>query len=255
MEIEVTRLGHAGERIVCVHGSLSDGTAAFQGQHVLAERYRLVIPNRRGYGKNPPVEHVDVEVDAGDIVKLMEDGAHLLGTSMGGIVAARAAAKAPQLVKSLTLIEPPAFQNCKDDPVVARVISGLQRHWATADKGDVAGFLKGFLAALEIKQLGHAMPNPLPEPVVKAARNLMSEAPGQSSLPQEAIAEAPYRKMVVSGDCSEAFEHICNRLAERWGAVRRVFPGAGHAVQRIGAPFNALFQDFIGGKPLQEKST
>jgi pimeloyl-ACP methyl ester carboxylesterase len=182
----------------------------------------------------------------------MEDGAHLLGTSMGGIVAARAAARAPHLVRSLTLIEPPAFQNCKDDPVVARIIASLQRHWASADKSDVRGFLNGFLAALEIRQLGHSLPDPLPAPVVKAAKNLMSEAPGQSSLPLDAIGEAPYRKMVVSGDCSEAFEHICDRLAQRWGAVRRVFPGAGHAVQRIGEPFNRLFEDFISGKLVGE---
>jgi pimeloyl-ACP methyl ester carboxylesterase len=167
---------------------------------------------------------------------------------MGGIVAARAAARAPKQVKSLTLIEPPAFQNCKDDPVVGRVIAALQKHWAAADKADIRGFLGGFLAALEIRQLGHALPDPLPEPVVKAAKNLMSEAPGQSSLPLEAIAGAPYRKMIVSGDCSPAFEIICDRLAERWGAARRVFPGAGHAVQRIGAPFNQLFEDFITGK-------
>ena len=253
MSIEVKRLGDSGERIVFVHGSLSDGDAAFQAQHPFAQRYRLVIPNRRGYGKNPPVAHVDVDVDAGDIVELMEDGAHLLGTSMGGIVAARAAARAPERVRSLTLIEPPAFQNCKGDPDVARVIAALQRHWATADKKDVRGFLNGFLAALEIRQLGHTLPDPLPEPVLKAAKNLMSEAPGQSSLPLEEIADAPYRKLVVSGDCAVAFENICDRLAERWKAVRRVFPGAGHAVQRTGGPFNELFQDFISGRKLEEK--
>jgi pimeloyl-ACP methyl ester carboxylesterase len=254
MSIEVKRFGEKGERIVCVHGSLSDGDAAFQAQRVFAERYRVVVPNRRGYGKNAPVDHVDVDVDAADIVELMEDGAHLLGTSMGGIVAARAAAKAPKLVRSLTLIEPPAFQNCKDDPVVARVIAALQRHWAVADRKDVRAFLNGFLAALEIRQLGHALPDPLPEPVVKAAKNLMSEAPGQSSIPLEAIAQAPYRKMIVSGDCSEAFEHICDRLAGRWSAARRVFPGAGHAVQRIGEPFNRLLEDFMTGKPTEEPS-
>jgi pimeloyl-ACP methyl ester carboxylesterase len=228
-----------------VHGSLSDGDLAFHAQKELAARWRLVIPNRRGYGRNPPIERVDVEVDAGDVVGLLGDGAHLLGISMGGIVAGYAALRAPHLVRSLTMIEPPAFQNAGDDPAVARVILALQHHWETADRGDVGAFLQGFVDALGIQM---PFASVLPQSVIRAARNLMSEAPAQISLPTVAIGALPFPKFLISGDCSPAFESICNRLAREWGAERCVFSDAGHAVQRLGPAFNEVLERFMTGQ-------
>jgi hypothetical protein len=57
----------------------------------------------------------------------------------------------------------------------------------------------------------------------------------------------PFPKLLVSADWSPAFNAICDRLAAQWNGVRRIFPGAGHAVQRIGAPFNALLESFMTG--------
>jgi pimeloyl-ACP methyl ester carboxylesterase len=38
----------SGERVVCVHGSLSWGTFAFRAQRPLADDRLLVLPDRRG---------------------------------------------------------------------------------------------------------------------------------------------------------------------------------------------------------------
>lgn len=48
--------------------------------------------------------------------------------------------------------------------------------------------------------------------------------------------------MVVSGGHSDLFDTICDVLAERVGAERAAIPGAGHAVQYTGQPFNALLR-------------
>ncbi len=242
MAIEVTYLGDRGPTVVLVHGSLNDGSVAFQAQAPLAERWRLVIPNRRGYGKNPPIERVDVDADARDMVELLGSGAHLVGTSMGGIVAGRAAALAPDRVLSLTLIEPPAFLNASEVPAVAETAAAMKRHWEVADKRDAGVFIQGFLKALGIQM---PVPSPLPPHVLTAARNLMTEVPWQMSIPTAEIDKAPYRKAVVSGTSCAALEAICDRLGEQTHAVRRVFPNAGHAVQRIGEPFNAFLEPFL----------
>jgi pimeloyl-ACP methyl ester carboxylesterase len=242
MAIEVTYLGERGPTVVLVHGSLNDGSVAFQAQTSLAERWRLVIPNRRGYGKNPPIERVDVDADARDLVELLGSGAHLVGTSMGGIVAGRAAAQAPERVLSLTLIEPPAFLNASEVPAVAETAAALKRHWEVADKGDVGVFIQGFLKALGIQM---PVPSPLTPHVLTAARNLMTEVPWQMSIPTAEIDRAPYRKAVVSGTSCAALEAICERLGEQTHATRRVFPNVGHAVQRIGEPFNAFLEPFL----------
>jgi pimeloyl-ACP methyl ester carboxylesterase len=242
MAIEVTYLGERGPSVVLVHGSLNDGSVAYQSQAPLAERWRLVIPNRRGYGKNPPIERVDVDADARDVVELLGAGAHLVGTSMGGIVAGRAASLAPDRVLSLTLIEPPAFRNAHEVPAVVETAAALRRHWEIADKTDVGGFIQGFLAALGIQI---PLPSPLPPHVLTAARNLMTEEPWQMSIPTTPIDRAPYRKAVVSGTSCAALEAICDRLGAQTHAVRRVFPNAGHAVQRIGGPFNDFLEAFL----------
>jgi hypothetical protein len=57
-------------------------------------------------------------------------------------------------------------------------------------------------------------------------------------LPLEAIAAAPYPKLVVSGGHSAGFDAICHDLAERIGASRAVVEGAGHEIQFAGTPIN-----------------
>jgi hypothetical protein len=160
-------------------------------------------------------------------------------------VAARAAARAPVKVWSLTLIEPPAFPNAEDVPAVAMVAQAMRAHWATADRTDTVKFLRGFARALGDEAL---CPPALTPAMEKAARNLMTEAPWRTSVPAAEIAKAPFPKLLVSADWSAAFNGICDRLAAQWQGVRKIFPGAGHAVQRIGAPFNALLESFITGK-------
>ena len=245
MTLEILQLGSASQAIVLVHGSLNDGKVAFQAQHDLAARWTLRIPNRRGYGNSPGTDKVDPDLDAGDVIKLLGDGAHLVGTSMGGVVAARAAAQVPERVFSLTLIEPPAFPNAIDVPAVAEVAQAMKDHWSKGDRSDAAAFMRGFFSAL-----GDNGPRPdsLQPEAEKAVRNLMTETPWLASVPAAKIAKTPFRKLLVSADWSPAFNAICDRLAAQWQGVRRIFPGAGHAVQRIGAPFNALLETFISGK-------
>jgi pimeloyl-ACP methyl ester carboxylesterase len=242
MNLDVTFWGENGPPVVMVHGSLNDGLSAYQAQQPLAARWRLIVPNRRGYGKNPPVDKVRPDLDAADIVELLGAGAHLVGTSMGAVVAARAAALAPNKVFSLTLVEPPAFPNAMHVPRVAQSAAALRRHWASAINAEPGEFVKGFLQAMEMQMV---LPSPLPPGLVHASGNLKTEAPWETGIPADALATAPFPKLVVSGDCSPVFEIIADTIATTLKAKRQVFPGAGHAVQRIGEPFNALLEEFM----------
>ena len=75
-----------GPRVVLVHGAIFNGPLMWKEQRPLGERWRLEIPNRRGYGKSPPPEvRSDFEEDARDIAALLGDDAHLVGHSYGAI--------------------------------------------------------------------------------------------------------------------------------------------------------------------------
>jgi hypothetical protein len=61
----------------------------------------------------------------------------------------------------------------------------------------------------------------------------------------EELLTAPFPKLVVSGAHHEAFEAVCERLAEGLGAERVVIRGFGHSVQRAAAPFNERLEPFL----------
>ncbi|NIH86587.1 alpha/beta fold hydrolase [Amycolatopsis granulosa] len=230
------RWGTSGPRIVMVHGSLSSAAAAFGEQQVLADRYRIVAPYRRGYRPSPMTDRIDPDRDAAEIVEFLgEDGAHLVGTSMGGVVAMRAAALAPEKVRSLTVIEPPALPNGAGRPAADALGVALREYWAGADSRDLESFAAGFLKVLDIDL---QLPSPLPAAMREAVRNLTTERPWETGAPVEKLARAPFPKLVVTGGGTPGFEDVADALALALPAKRVLFPGSPHAVQRIGRPFN-----------------
>jgi hypothetical protein len=65
-----------GTPVVLVHGSLATGGEEWHAQRPLADDgFRLLVLDRRGYGKSPVAEGEDFLSDADDIAKVMGDGA------------------------------------------------------------------------------------------------------------------------------------------------------------------------------------
>jgi pimeloyl-ACP methyl ester carboxylesterase len=242
MRYAVEQWGNGGPAVVLVHGSLGVGAAAFAEQRALDQDHRLMVMTRAGYGDTPAITGVDVLADAADVVELLGDGAHLVGTSMGGIVAMNAAGLAPDRVKSLTVIEPPAFALATDLADVRRVSDAMKRHWRDANPARLRDFVVGFVAALEMDM---TIPDPMPPPLAAAATNLVTERPWRVDVPIGAIADAAFPKLVVTGGWSGAFDGIARRLADLLGTELHTLVGAGHAVQRVGAPFNTLLAQLI----------
>jgi pimeloyl-ACP methyl ester carboxylesterase len=74
---------------------------------------------------------------------------------------------------------------------------------------------------------------------------MVERYPWTAEIPLEALARTRFPKLVVSGAHHPAFEAVCDVLERSMGAQRAVLPGAGHAVQRLGDPFNALLAAFV----------
>src|SRR5579863_523103 len=101
----------AGEPVLLVHGTVVGGKATWRMQRPLADRWRLLVMERRGYAPSPPVDREDYDRDTADVAAVLGDHgpAHVVGHSYGSIAVLKAAAAVPALVRSLTVIEPPAF--------------------------------------------------------------------------------------------------------------------------------------------------
>ncbi len=224
-----------GTPVVLVHGSLATGGDEWQAQRPLAdEGFRLLVPDRRGYGKSPAITGEDFLRDAEDIAELMGDGAHLVGHSYGGLGVLFAAARRPEATLSLALLEPAAFTS-SHHPAARAMVDEIRRLWDEdlPDEDWVVRFLNAVGSnpeALPPELIAAAVPL---VPVFRRGRPMW-----HSDLPLAALASGRFPRLVVSGGHSAAFDAICDDLAERVGASRAVIAGAGHEVQFTGPPIN-----------------
>jgi pimeloyl-ACP methyl ester carboxylesterase len=224
-----------------VHGSVVNGEVTWAAQRSLAERFELVVPNRRGFPPGPEVERVDFEDEAVWLEQFVEPGTHLVGHSYGGVISLFAAARYADRLRSLTVIEPPAFAVARGDPAADAFVAGGIELWQRGPREPDA-FLDRFMRAVG----SSAPPGELSPAVLQSARTLMVERnPWEAQPPLDELAATPFPKLVVSGAHSAAFDAVCDVLVERLGAQRAVLPGAGHSVQRLGEPFNELLTAFV----------
>lgn len=113
--VEDTGPGSTGETIVFSHGLLWS-TEMFAPQiAALRDRYRCIAWDHRGQGRSAADRRhcIDMELVWSDAVALLERLAtgpvHFVGLSMGGFVGIRMAARRPDLVRSLVIIESSAM--------------------------------------------------------------------------------------------------------------------------------------------------
>ena len=228
-------------RLLFVHGSVVNAELTWSAQAPLADRFEVVAPNRRGFPPGPEVEQVDFEDEAVWLEPFLEPGTHVIGHSYGGVIALLAAAAHSRLLRSLTVIEPPAFGVARGIPAADEFTAQIAQHWTSGPR-DPGEFLRGFLSLV-----GSSAPrgNFTPE-LLQGARMLMLErSPAEAVIPFDELTRAPFPKLIVSGGHNPAFEAVCDVLEERLGAERAILPGAGHSVQRLCDPFNALLASFV----------
>jgi 3-oxoadipate enol-lactonase len=108
---EDTGPGSTGQTIAFSHGLLWDTTQFATQVAALRDRYRCISWDHRGQGQSASDhrEHIGIELVWQDAVRLLETlktgPVHFCGLSMGGFVAMRMAARRPDLVRSLILVE------------------------------------------------------------------------------------------------------------------------------------------------------
>jgi pimeloyl-ACP methyl ester carboxylesterase len=226
----------SGVPAVLVHGSLATGADEWQAQRPLADQgFRLLVPDRRGYGRSPAAQGEDFLVDADDVAELMGDGAHLVGHSYGGLAVLFAAARRPNATLSLTLLEPGTFSLGQHHQAARTLVAEVRRLWDQdlPDQDWVIRFLQAVGSdpdVLSPELIAAAVPL---VPVLRRGRPIW-----EPELPLAALRSATFAKLVVSGGHSAGFDALCDELAELIGASRMAIEGAGHEIQFTGTPLN-----------------
>jgi pimeloyl-ACP methyl ester carboxylesterase len=251
-DLHVVELG-AGEPIVFVHGSFGRGEETFSEQRELADKYRVLLVDRRGYGKSPQTGDLGFGAQAEDVAAVLADGSHVVGSSYGGLLCLLAAARRPEAVRSLTVIEPPAVSVARGDPAVERFVDCLAPWYEHAPEMPPERLYGSFLEAFGFSGSREEHSR---EELLAAVTSGREPPPWEAEVPLDVLAAAPFPKLAVSGAwdlapprarevAGQAFSVVCDVLEERLGAERAVFPGAAHNPQLLGRPFNERLRAFL----------
>ncbi len=247
--IHVTRWGTSGPVIVMVHGSAQGsevgGDLHFERQSALAALgWQVVVPDRPGHGRSAsPGRPDDAEEDGKWVAELLGTGAHLVGHSFGGCVAAAAAALRPDATHSLTLIEPAMMPLAADSPVVQGFIKQLMDAGASATSpaeaavnfAKVVGIpdrIRGGKGEAELTRMGaglKALRLPTP-PMLRAWLG--------------AIRGAGIPLQVIDGGWNPAFGVVADRVAEVGGGRHLTIASPHHFPQLVSDEFNQMLDGF-----------
>jgi pimeloyl-ACP methyl ester carboxylesterase len=139
-----------GPPMLFIHGAnLAGGLSALSRHEVLSEQVQAIRYHRRGMaGSTRGSGPINVERQAGDALGLLDalgiERAHVLGYSYGGTVALEVAARAPERMLSLSLLEPIVVAV----PSAAAFMAGMAPVNELYAAGDVASAVTGSFAAL-----------------------------------------------------------------------------------------------------------
>lgn len=240
--LELETLGD-GAPVLFVHGDVVPATVTWAKQRELASRWRLLLPNRPGFGASPALERSDFEAEAPALAELLGQGAHLVGHSYGALIALYVAALRPQSVRSLCVSEPPTLQLARGVPAVDEMIADGRELYRDPDSIPDRVFLGLFRSGVGSAR---ATPGELPSELRRGVELLKRQRPPwEAHPPVDVLGEAGFPKLVISGGHSPAFDAACDALAARIGAERAEVSGRAHSIPAVGEPYNRVLEDFL----------
>jgi len=245
VEIYYEPHGTRGDPTVLVHGSLTDSSSWARVLPGLARGVSALAYDRRGYGRSTPgPRSTPVRTDAEDLAALLETTdfypVHLVGHSYGAVVATCLAAERPELVRSLSLHEPPYFGLLADRPATAelgrRFLASVDAICGMVAAGDRIGAARTVVDAFSLRPGAW---DRLPEEVRRTAAATMDRwveeyrDPGALRPAPASLREILVPVLLTVGAESPGFlGEIQHALAaELPNATERTIPGAGHAPQ------------------------
>ncbi len=119
--------GEHGARVLCLHSSGFSSRQWKKLADLLAPTHRVVLPDLIGYGASSPLPagtpfHFHDDVAA--LLPLLDEPAHVVAHSYGGLLALHLALARPAAILSLALYEPVAF-GILDEPADAEARAAL----------------------------------------------------------------------------------------------------------------------------------
>jgi pimeloyl-ACP methyl ester carboxylesterase len=251
----------SGDAVIFVHGGISDLTIWRYQVPVFGARYRAIAYSRRYAWPNEEIaDSVDDQIipHADDLAALIETlgaaPAHLVGNSWGAFVCLFTALRRPELVRTLTLEEPPVLPLFISTPPKPRELLKLMITRPATGSAIVGALVRGMIPTTIALKRGkveesvrifaervvigadpfNGLPTEVKEHMMLNAKTHSAQFLGQG-FPRFTDDDARRIKqpaLLVSGERSPALMwRLTDRLAELLPRVERVvIPGASHVM-------------------------
>jgi len=225
----------SGPPLLMIHGGLVD-SRSWEEQRELASELQLVLPDTRNFGQSSgKLDGLTMGDLAADVLAVADDAGlesfHLLGFSIGGVIAQTVALRHPDRVRSLILVSTRAggFTPPPSQGGAAEVRAHVERAYSVSFRSRSAEFLDGYIAmAIENEARGW-----------EEVRASAATAPG---IDEMAGLRRPVLVVHARGDGSIPLE-MAEELAQVIpGAQLEVVENSGHTMQ-VERP--ALFNELV----------
>lgn len=222
------------ERVVFVHGAGSFGAAAWPKQHGLSLQFDCLYVRRHGFSATEEPLPTDHGRDLEIIADALGGGGHVVAHSQGAVSAMMLAVDRPDLVHSLTLVEPACFSLTADLPATAAHIALMEPLLAGRDALSDDDFLQEFVRRAFP---GDARTSSADD--IRGAARLRLQGPPWEA-PLSIVPGVP--TFVLTGGWEPLYEEVAEYLAGT-GALHRQAPG-GHRPHDTSVG-RALLRDFL----------
>jgi pimeloyl-ACP methyl ester carboxylesterase len=255
VELEFDSAG-SGEAVVFVHdGGVADSYLPLAVEPALRDYYQVIRYRRRGHAGSTPIDGpVSIAEHAQDCRALLGEldvtQAHVVGHSLGALVALQLAADAPRAVSSLALFEP-AWLTVPSAPQTLEAMGPIVEKYLAGDRvAAVDGFFSLVFGSDWQAEVNRTVPGG-PEQAAKDGATLF-----ESDLPSvqewrfgaEEAAKIKQPVLFLSGDESLPVYTESRDLFHSWrpGTEDDVMPGANHLLHmRHPADAAARLTDFL----------
>jgi pimeloyl-ACP methyl ester carboxylesterase len=207
-----------------------------------AKTFRVLTYDRRGHSQSErPSGQGSVEEDVEDLIALTErlylSPAHIIGNSFGAGIVLKAAAKRPDIFRSMTIHEPPLFGLLSDNPNARSALQSVNKRMKIVLDLIVAGDLeKATEEFMEKIAMGagswEKLPDAAKERFIFNALTWYDEMQDPQSLQFNLTSLSVFKKPALLSDGSASppfFSPVINKIKTALPQAQRItIEGAGH---------------------------
>jgi pimeloyl-ACP methyl ester carboxylesterase len=232
----------AGEAVVFVHGALLEHHDWDVVAAQLAQSFQVLSYDRRGHSQS--LGNGSFDDDLADLAALIEylqlAPVHLVGNSLGGCIALRLAVARPELLRSVSVHEPPLLALLADDPKTRPAVEQVQ-HLVRAVLDDLTTGQTDRGARRFVEEIAFGdgawerLPSRVQKTIIANTATFIEENtdPGIYGIDLHALSHVAIPVMITQGTQSPPFlASVLDQVQAVLPQVeRRVLQGVGHVPQ------------------------